>query len=79
MGVDEFWLGPPAGDILDRPELSEMRSGFETAAFNKRGVTTRAMDERGKQGRDLADRFECPLLVPAAYGKSRPSVTAKRR
>jgi len=38
----------PVRNILDRPELSEMRSGFETGTVNKRGVTTRSMDEGGK-------------------------------
>jgi hypothetical protein len=56
-GTDGIWPGQPARDILDRPELKEMRVGFETGTFNKRGVTTRAMDEGGKQERELADRF----------------------
>jgi len=57
LGEDEIWPGPPARDILDRPELKEMRTGFETGTFNKRGVTTRSMDEGGKQERELADQF----------------------
>lgn len=47
----------PARDILDRPDLSRMRSGFEVGVFNKRGVTTRAMDEGGRQERELAARL----------------------
>jgi hypothetical protein len=31
-----------------------MRTGFEVGTFNKRGVTSRAMDEGGIQERDLA-------------------------
>jgi hypothetical protein len=57
IGEDGIWPGPPARDILDRAELTEMRSGFETGNFNKRGVTTRSMDEGGKQERELADQL----------------------
>ena len=57
IGEDEIWPGAPARDVLDRPELSEMRSGFEIGTFNKRGVTRRAMDEGGKQERELAAQF----------------------
>ncbi|MCP5306971.1 MAG: hypothetical protein H6953_16125 [Chromatiaceae bacterium] len=58
-GEDGIWPGPPVRDILDREELREMRSGFEIGTFNKRGVTTRSMDEGGKQERELADQFRC--------------------
>ena len=58
IGEDEIWPGAPARDILDRPELSEMRSGFEIGTFNKRGVTRRAMDEGGKQERELTAQFQ---------------------
>jgi len=48
IGEDEIRPGLAVRNILDRPELSEMRSGFETGTVNKRGVTTRSMDEGGK-------------------------------
>ncbi|AGA90173.1 hypothetical protein Thimo_1379 [Thioflavicoccus mobilis 8321] len=57
IGEDKIWPGPPARDILDRPELSEMRKGFEIGTFNKRGVTVRSMCEGGKQERELAAQF----------------------
>ena len=57
VGEDGLWPGSPARDILDRAEWEEMRSGFEIGTFNKRGVTTRAMDDGGKQERDLAGQF----------------------
>jgi hypothetical protein len=56
IGEDGPWPGFPARDILDRAELSQMRTGFEVGTFNKRGVTSRAMDEGGIQERDLADQ-----------------------
>ncbi|CRI65399.1 conserved hypothetical protein [Thiocapsa sp. KS1] len=56
-GADGIWPGIPARDILDRPELAQMRRGFETGTYNKRGITSRAMDEGGNQERVLADRF----------------------
>jgi hypothetical protein len=57
VGKDGIWPGVPARDILDRPQLSEMRTGFEVGTFNKRGVTTRAMDEGGGQERELASQI----------------------
>lgn len=57
VGEDGLWPGPPARDILDRPELKEMRTGFEIGTFNKRGVTMRSMDAGGNQERELADQF----------------------
>lgn len=57
VGEDGIWPGIPARDILDRPECSQMREGFEMGAFNKRGVTTRAMDEGGNQERALTAQF----------------------
>jgi hypothetical protein len=56
-GADGVWPGIPTRDILDRPELKQMRIGFETGTDNKRGVTSRAMDEGGNQERELADQF----------------------
>ena len=47
----------PAQDILDRPDMTEMRAGFDTGTFNKRGMTACAMDEGGKQERELSAQF----------------------
>lgn len=47
VGDDGVWPGPPARDALNRPELEQMRVGFRTGAFNKRGMTSRAFDVRG--------------------------------
>lgn len=57
VGEDGIWPGLPARDILNRPELQQMRVGFRTGAFNKRGVTTRALDEGGDQERALAQEY----------------------
>ena len=50
IGDDRVWPGLPARDILNRPELEQMRVGFQTGAFNKRGVTSRASAMRGQTG-----------------------------
>jgi hypothetical protein len=57
VGEDGIWPGPPARDILNRPERKQMRAGFEGGTRNKQGVTTRAMDEGGDQERALAVDF----------------------
>jgi len=49
-----IWPFEPARDVLDRPELEEMRRGFQVGIFNKRGVTSRGYTEGGTQERDLA-------------------------
>ena len=56
-GDDGVWPGLPARDILNRPELEQMRIGFQTGTFNKRGMTTRSLLEGGKQERTLAQYF----------------------
>ena len=56
-GADGIWPGIPARGILDRPELEQMRRGFEIGTHNKRGITSRAMDEGGDQERELAHRY----------------------
>ena len=44
-------------DLLDRVELDDMRRGFNTGVFNKRGVFSKAYAEGGLQERALADGF----------------------
>lgn len=56
-GSDGVWPFEPARDVLDRPELEDMRRGFQNGARNKRGVTSRAYDEGGGQERTLADTY----------------------
>ena len=56
-GTDGVWPFEPARVILDRPEVEDMRRGFQTGAFNKRGVTTRSPDEGGNQERSLATTY----------------------
>ncbi len=41
-------------DLLDRPEMEEVRNGFRLGIFNKRGVTTRMPTDGGIQERELA-------------------------
>jgi hypothetical protein len=55
--TDGVWPSAPVRDLLDRPELENMREGFVVGAMNKRGVTSRAYDEGGQQERDLAQTY----------------------
>ncbi|MFQ5757833.1 MAG: hypothetical protein ACE5H7_17295, partial [Acidiferrobacterales bacterium] len=54
---DGVWPFEPARDVLDRPELEDMRHGFQIGAHNKRGTTSRGYDEGGGQERKLADTY----------------------
>ncbi|MFI5394128.1 MAG: hypothetical protein ACHQ9S_01220 [Candidatus Binatia bacterium] len=54
---DGVWPFEPARDVLDRPELEDMRHGFQIGVSNKRGATMRAYDEGGGQERNLADTY----------------------
>ncbi len=54
---DGIWPFEPARNILDQPELEEMRRGFCIGVLNKREVTSRGPDEGGDQERDLASRY----------------------
>ncbi|WP_407048920.1 hypothetical protein [Methyloraptor flagellatus] len=56
---DEQGSWPPRFlcDLLDRPELEEMRDGFSIGIMNKRGVVRRSLDEGGTQERELASRY----------------------
>lgn len=54
---DGMWPFAPARQVLDLPEMADMRSGFATGAYNKRGVTTRSPLDGGEQERDLACQY----------------------
>lgn len=54
---DGTWPFAPARQVLDRPEMEEMRLGFAIGTGNKRGVTTRSPWDGGKQERDLAAHY----------------------
>ena len=51
---DGTWPFTPAREILESPELENMRTGFITGTINKRGVTSRSPWDGGDQERDLA-------------------------
>jgi hypothetical protein len=55
--ADGAWPPQPVRDVLDRPEMQEMRNGFAVGARNKRGMTSRAYDEGGRQERELAATY----------------------
>jgi hypothetical protein len=51
---DGTWPFAAARELLDRPELEEMRCGFCIGTMNKRGFTSRSPWDGGSQERDLA-------------------------
>src|SRR5665213_2751365 len=55
--ADGKWPCGPVRDLLDRTELDNMRRGFRTGVFNKRGVFSKAYGEGGPQERALAQTF----------------------
>ena len=57
VGQDGIWPFEPAREILDCPDLEEMRRGFVIGTRNKRGITSRAPDEGGAQERELAAKY----------------------
>jgi hypothetical protein len=67
------WPFEPARDILDRPELEDMRFGFQIGVKNKRGGTQRDYDEGGDQERKLADTYR---IYGRALQNSHPNVAA---
>ncbi|WP_340122735.1 hypothetical protein [Methylobacter svalbardensis] len=56
-GSDEIWPCEAVRELLDRPELEDMRRGVQIGIHNKRGVTSRACGEGGNQERRLADYY----------------------
>ena len=56
-GQDGIWPFEPARDILDRPELEDIRKGFKTGTINKHGAPSYAPDEGGSQERALAANY----------------------
>jgi hypothetical protein len=71
--ADGIWPFKAARDVLDRPELEDVRSGFHTGCYNKRGVTSRAPDEGGGQERTLADSYRAHAR---AVQNSQPNLAA---
>lgn len=57
IDADGTWPFAPAREILDRPELETLRHGFQLGVLKRRGVTSRAPDEGGKQERELAKTY----------------------
>lgn len=54
VGEDGIWPGQPVRDLLNRPEMDQVRRGFVTGAINKRGMTIRSPYDGGDQERSLA-------------------------
>ena len=54
---DGTWPFSPVRELLDSPDLEEMRSGFCIGIWNKRGATSRSPWDGGDQERTLATYF----------------------
>ena len=70
---DGVWPFAPAREVLDRPEMEEMRHGFSIGTWNRRGVTSRSPWDGGAQERDLAGSYRSQA-VRVQY--SHPNVAA---
>ncbi len=55
---DGRWPCGPVCDLLDRPELDDMRNGFSTGLFNKRGAYWGSPTEGGVQERHIAETYQ---------------------
>jgi len=56
--LDGIWPTKAVGDLLDRPELEDIRHGFMIGVHNKRGITSRSYDEGGDQERSFASKYQ---------------------
>jgi hypothetical protein len=54
---DGTWPCRSVLEFLDRADCEDVRQGFATGTFNRRGVHMRAMDEGGSQERELAKTY----------------------
>lgn len=54
---DGAWPGEAVRDLIEELASEHLESGFATAVFNRRGITTRAPDEGGAQEMDLVRRY----------------------
>ena len=55
--TDGQWPCAAVRDVLDHPDHDVMRRALYFGLLNKRGVTSRALDDGGKQERSLAARY----------------------
>lgn len=55
--ADGLWPCSAIRDVLDHPDHDVMREGLRCGLFNKRGVTSRSLDEGGMQERGLAAQY----------------------
>ncbi len=57
IGEDGTFPFEPSRDVLDRIENEDMRQGFHTGCYNKRGVMSRNPYDGGDQERELVDFY----------------------
>ena len=69
----EDWLPMAVLDLLDRPNLSDLRGSLNLAVRNARGVTMRGCYDGGQQERELARQYRD---LAARNGNGHPRVAA---
>jgi len=57
-GSDGIWPHQAVRDLLEQYETRDVERGIEVGLYNKRGVTSRALGEGGKQERELAEKYQ---------------------
>lgn len=72
----ENWLPEALADLLDLPDASKLREGFEIGVRNARGVTMRNPYDGGAQERRLADKFR---EAADRYSLTHPRLAASLR
>jgi hypothetical protein len=55
-GADGLWPAEAVRDLLEDLDSDHIDKGLETAIYNSRGVTTRSLDEGGRQERELVNK-----------------------
>lgn len=54
---DGLWPARAVRNVIERVASSTLEKGFQVEIYNKRGVTSRALDEGGERERSRADKY----------------------
>ena len=71
--ADGTWPCKPVRDLLELLQNSNVESGLQTAVLNRRGATTRAVDEGGVQEKELVEKYR-RMAERVADGSPRTAV-----